>query len=111
MPRDLRAVQVNRCGVESAEELQKDLLAAEFFRLKLPHVPALAAVVIISAVLAVHGVPGVRECDGLALCRVLHGCFDRHFVLQKAPVVIDQSDVSHDLAPLWDRRGAWPPRE
>ena len=93
------AVEHDHRGVSRAVHLQPDFVGAVMLRhLQAAGVQAGAAVIVIAAVLPVHGVPGVGQVNGLALSARQNGGQIRFFV--KLPAFVEVYDGAHKDSPF-----------
>ena len=66
VPDKLLPIQINLRRVVGSVDFQIVFFTAQFLGRELAHIPAHSAVIIVAAVLAVDGVPGVGQRDRLA---------------------------------------------
>ena len=92
---ELFAVEIDLGGHGRAADFKKQALARGLLRPQLAHVPAGTAVIVVAAVLAVDGVPGVGKGDGLAPGGVFHGLRRGDGGFQKPPSLVDVCDFTH----------------
>ena len=92
---ELFAVEKHIAAHGRAAEFQEQPLSSGFFCRQLAHIPAASAVIVVAAVLAVYGVPGVRQRDGFALRGIGHGGIDGDGGFQKPPSLGESCDLTH----------------
>ena len=81
----VNAVDVDVCPHCGAVEFKVYALTGQFFLTQFSDIPAGSAVIVISAVLTVDGIPGMRKRDDLSLR--MHGLFNVSSLLYKLPSV------------------------
>ena len=95
MPAEFFTVEIDLAGMSGAVQLQEQPVSGGLVFGQLADIPANAAMIVVAAVLAVHGVPCVWQGDGLAP-RCSRVCLLRgDGVFQKAPTFGQSRNLTH----------------